>query len=90
MVLLLEKLFSVSWHEVVPRQWREGLIVRRVHDREQPGNYRGTMLLNVVGMNTRILLAPPSKMASKALYSLILVTIPNCTTILNTRSTNRQ
>ena len=28
MVLLLEKLFSVIWREeVVPRQWREGLIV---------------------------------------------------------------
>ena len=33
MMLLLEKLFSVIWHEeVVPRQWREGLIIcfRRV------------------------------------------------------------
>ena len=28
MVLLLEKLFSVIWHEEVePRQWREGITV---------------------------------------------------------------
>ena len=41
MVLLLEKLFSVIWcEEVVPRQWREGLIVNlfKKGDREQPGN----------------------------------------------------
>ena len=30
MVLLLQKLFSVIWREeVVPRQWREGLIVKK-------------------------------------------------------------
>ena len=28
MVYLLEKLFFVIWHEeIVPRQWREGLII---------------------------------------------------------------
>ena len=27
MVDLLEQLFSVIWQEIVPRQWREGLIV---------------------------------------------------------------
>ena len=52
MVLLLEKLFSVIWREeVVPRQWREGLIVNlfKKGDREQPGNYRGITLLSVLG-----------------------------------------
>ena len=51
MVLLLEKLFSIFWcEEVVPRQWREGLIVNlfKKGDREQPGNYRGITLLSVV------------------------------------------
>ena len=51
MVLLLEKLFSIIWREeVVPRQWREGLIVNlfKKGDREQPGNYRGITLLSVV------------------------------------------
>ena len=45
-------LFSVIWREeVVPRQWREGLIVYlfKKGDREQPGNYRGITLLSVVG-----------------------------------------
>ena len=43
-VLSLEKLFSVIWREeVVPRQWREGLIVNlfKKGDREQPGNFGG-------------------------------------------------
>ena len=52
MVLLLEELFLVIWHEeVVPRQWREGLIINlfKKGDREDPGNYRGITLLSVVG-----------------------------------------
>ena len=49
---LLEQLFSVVWREeLVPRQWREGLIVNLVKkgDKEDPGNYRGITLLSVVG-----------------------------------------
>ena len=49
MVFLLEQLFSVVWREeTVPKQWREGLIVKK-GDREDPGNYRGITLLSVVG-----------------------------------------
>ena len=44
----LLELFSVIWcEELVPRQWREGLIVNL--DKRDPGNYRGNMLLSVVG-----------------------------------------
>ena len=45
MVDLLEQLFSVIWQEeIVPRRWREGLIVN-IHvfkkgDREDPANFR--------------------------------------------------
>ena len=49
---LLEQLFSVIWQEeIVPRQWRDGLIVNifKKGDRENPGNYRGITLLSVVG-----------------------------------------
>ena len=52
MVHLLEQLFSVIWQEeIVPRQWREGLIVNifKKGDREDPANYRGITLLSVVG-----------------------------------------
>ena len=52
MVDLLEQLFSVIWQEViVPRQWREGLIVNifKKGDKEDPANYRGITLLSVVG-----------------------------------------
>ena len=52
MVDLLEQLFSVIWQEeIVPRQWRDGLIVNifKKGDREDPGNYRGIALLSVVG-----------------------------------------
>ena len=49
MVYLLEHLFRVVWHEeVVPKEWREGLIVKK-GDKEEPGNYRGITLLSVVG-----------------------------------------
>ena len=49
---MLEQLFSVIWQEeIVPRQWRDGLIVNifKKGDREDPGNYRGITLLSVVG-----------------------------------------
>ena len=52
MVNLLHQLFSVVWHaELVPPQWREGLIVNlfKKWDKEVPGNYRGITLLSVVG-----------------------------------------
>ena len=52
MVCLLEQLFSVIWcEELVPRQWREGLIVNlfKKGDKEDPGDYRGITLLSVVG-----------------------------------------
>ena len=52
MVCLLEQLFSVIWREeLVPRQWREGLIVNlfKKGDKEDPGNYRGITLLSVLG-----------------------------------------
>ena len=52
MVDLLEQLFSVIWQEeMVPRQWRDGLIVNifKKGDREDPGNYRGITLVSVVG-----------------------------------------
>ena len=42
MVDLLEQLFSVIWQkEIVPIQWREGLIVNifKKGDREDPANY---------------------------------------------------
>ena len=51
MVDLLEQLFSVIWQEeIVPRQWREGLIVNifKKGDREDPANYRGITLLIVL------------------------------------------
>ena len=52
MVDLLEQLFSVVWQEeIVPRQWREDLIVNifKKGDREDTANYRGITLLSVVG-----------------------------------------
>ena len=53
MVGLLEQLFLVIWHEdVVPRQWREGLVIKLFNkgDREDPGKYRGiTYFLSAVG-----------------------------------------
>ena len=52
MVCLLEQLFSAIWREeLVPRQWREGLIVNlfKKGDKEDPGDYRGITLLSVVG-----------------------------------------
>ena len=48
----MQQLFSVIWREeIVPPQWREGLIVNffKKGDKEDPGNYRGITLLSVVG-----------------------------------------
>ena len=52
MVNLLHQLFYVVWHaELVPPQWREGLIVNlfKKGDKEVPGIYRCITLLSVVG-----------------------------------------
>ena len=52
MIELLHRLFAVTWREqFVPPPWREGLIVNlfKKGDKEDPGNYRGITLLNVVG-----------------------------------------
>ena len=52
MVDLLHQLFNIVCHEeTVPKQWKEGLIVNLVKkgDKEDPGNYRGIMLLSIVG-----------------------------------------
>ena len=49
---LLHQLFSVIWREeIVPLQWREGLMVNlfKKGDKEYQGKYRGITLLNVVG-----------------------------------------
>ncbi len=49
MANLLEVLYGVVWtEESIPKQWRQGLIVR-LYKKEDPGNYRGITLLNVVG-----------------------------------------
>ena len=45
-------LFNLAWdNEFVPTYWREGLIVSflKKWNRKDPGNYRSTTLLNVVG-----------------------------------------
>ena len=49
---MLLALFNLVWDgEYSPSYWREGLIVSlfKNGDREDPGNYRGITLLNVVG-----------------------------------------
>ena len=49
---MLLTLFNLVWDkECAPSYWREGLIVSlfKKGDREDPGNYRGITLLNVVG-----------------------------------------
>ena len=45
MVDLLEQLFTVIWHEeIVPKQYRNGLIVNNFKRRKAPANYRGITL----------------------------------------------
>ena len=49
---MLFALFNLAWDsEYAPSYWREGLIVSlfKKGDRDDPGNYRGITLLNVVG-----------------------------------------
>ena len=49
---MLLTLFNLVWkNEYVPSYWREGRIVSlfKKGDKEDPGNYRGITLLNVVG-----------------------------------------
>ena len=49
---VLKALYEVVWtEEGIPKQWRQGLIVSlyKKGDVEDPGNYRGITLLNVVG-----------------------------------------
>ena len=49
---MVDLLQPVIWREeIVPPQWREGLIVNlfKKGDKEDPGNYRGLTLLSVVG-----------------------------------------
>ena len=49
MANLLKVLYGIVWtEESIPKQWRQGLIVKK-GDAEDPGNYRGITLLNVVG-----------------------------------------
>ena len=51
-IMMLKELFLLIWDsEYIPEQWREGMIVSlfKKGDREDPGNYRGITLLNVVG-----------------------------------------
>ena len=52
MLDLLEQFFSVIWQEeIVPRQWRDDLIVNifKKVGRENPGKYRVITLLSVLG-----------------------------------------
>ena len=52
MANLLKVLYGVVWtEESIPKHWRQGLIVSlyKKGDAEDPGNYRGITLLNVVG-----------------------------------------
>ena len=50
MVDLLEQLFSVIWQEeIVPRQWRDGLIVNIFKKGDREDLDKGITLLSVVG-----------------------------------------
>ena len=57
--------------EVIPKQWRQGLIASlfKKGDAEDPGNYRGITLLNMVGklfckiLNTRLVIRLESEKA---------------------------
>ena len=52
MIMMLKELFQLIWDsEYIPERWGEGMIVSlfKKGDREDPGNYRGITLLNVVG-----------------------------------------
>ena len=52
MIMMLKELFQLIWDsEYIPERWGEGMIVSlfKKGDQEDPGNYRGITLLNVVG-----------------------------------------
>ena len=52
MIMMLKELFQLVWDsEYIPERWGEGMIISLFQkgDREDPGNYRGITLLNVVG-----------------------------------------
>ena len=72
MANLLKALYEVVWtEEGIPKQWRKGLIVSlyKKGDVEDPGNYRGITLLNVVGklfckiLNNRLVIRLESEKA---------------------------
>ena len=72
MANLLKALYEVVWtEEGIPKQWRQGLIVSlyKKGDVEDPGNYRGITLLNVVGklfckiLNNRLVIRLESEKA---------------------------
>ena len=51
MSMMLRELFSLIWEsECIPERWGEGMIVSLLKkcDQEDPNNYRGITLLNVV------------------------------------------
>ena len=51
-MIMLKELFQLIWDsEYIPERWGEGMIISlfKKGDREDPGNYRGITLLNVVG-----------------------------------------
>ena len=52
MSTMLRELFQLIWEsECIPERWGEGMIVSlfKKGDQEDPNNYRGITLLNVVG-----------------------------------------
>ena len=52
MIMMLKELFQLIWDsEYIPERWGEGIIISLFQkgDQEDPGNYRGITLLNVVG-----------------------------------------
>ena len=52
MIMMLKELFQLIWDsEYIPERWGEGMIISlfKKGDREDPGNFRGITLLNVVG-----------------------------------------
>ena len=52
MSMMLRELFQLIWEsECIPEHWGEGMIVSlfKKGDQEDPNNYRGITLLNVVG-----------------------------------------
>ena len=52
MIMMLQKLFQLIWDsEYLPERWGESMIVSlfKKGDQEDPDNYKGITLLNVVG-----------------------------------------